>query len=67
MDEDMQSLASSLMRGATSRAGFNYWDKRALRVRRLPHPSPPSPDGLACRGRLTLHHSLPEMHETPAL
>lgn len=30
VDEDMQALASSLMRGVTSRGGFNYWDKRAL-------------------------------------
>ena len=36
VDEEMQSLASSLMRGVTSRGGFNYWDKRALKV-----PSPP--------------------------
>jgi len=31
VDDDMQALASSMMRGVTSRGGFNYWDQRALK------------------------------------
>jgi hypothetical protein len=53
VDEEMQSLASSLMRGVTSRGGFNYWDKRALKV-----PS----RSLAHTHELTLTHTLTHTH-----